>query len=191
MKDIVIDGRGHLFGRLCSVVAHEILRGNRITVVRCEEIEKGGSFGENRIKFHKFLRKTRNSNPRRGHIHYHAPSRIFWRCVRGMVPHKLSKGADAMGRLKVFDGIPHPYDEKKKVVIPDALRKYTKTTNLGELASICGWTKGDIISELEDKRRTKALTWYKNKQDAEKKLQDAHSRPAVKKINEELAKYGF
>ena len=108
-----------------------------------------------------------------------------------MVPHKLSKGADAMGRLKVFDGIPHPYDEKKKVVIPDALRKYTKTTNLGELAAICGWTKADIVSELEDKRKAKALNWYQKKVETEKKLKAAHSRPVVAKINEELAKYGF
>ena len=96
-----------------------------------------------------------------------------------------------MGRLKVFDGIPHPYDEKKKVVIPNALRKYTKTTNLGELAAICGWKKAEVISDLEDKRKAKALTWFNKKQESDKKVKEAHARPAVAKINEELAKYGF
>ena len=147
--------------------------------------------GENRIKFHKFLRKTRNSNPTRGHIHQHQPSRIFWRCVRGMVPHKLHKGAEAMGRLKVFDGMPHPYDERKKMVVPEALNKNTKTTNLGELASICGWTKGDVIESLETKRKEKALQWYKKKQEAGKKIADAHSRPAVAALDKELAGFGF
>jgi large subunit ribosomal protein L13Ae len=35
-KEIVIDGRGHLVGRLASKVAKEILSGQRVVVVRCE-----------------------------------------------------------------------------------------------------------------------------------------------------------
>ena len=30
-----------------------------------------------------------------------APSRIFWRTVRGMLPHKTKRGAEALNRLKV------------------------------------------------------------------------------------------
>ena len=40
---IVIDGKGHLFGRLASVVAKELLAGKRIVVVRCEDIMISGS----------------------------------------------------------------------------------------------------------------------------------------------------
>lgn len=29
----------------------------------------------------------------------------------GMIPHKTKRGAEAMNRLKVFDGVPHPYDK--------------------------------------------------------------------------------
>ena len=39
-----------------------------------------------------------------------------------MLPHKLHRGKEAMGRLKVFEGIPPPYDKKKRVVVPSALR---------------------------------------------------------------------
>lgn len=35
-KEIVIDGRGHLVGRLASKIAKELLRGQRVVVVRCE-----------------------------------------------------------------------------------------------------------------------------------------------------------
>ena len=35
-KEVVIDGRGHLVGRLASKVAKELLSGQRIVVVRCE-----------------------------------------------------------------------------------------------------------------------------------------------------------
>ena len=36
---------------------------------------------------------------------------MFWRVVRGMVPHKTAKGAAALSKLKVFEGIPPPYDK--------------------------------------------------------------------------------
>ena len=42
--------------------------------------------------------------------------------IVGMVPHKTSRGAEAMERLKVFEGIPPPYDKQKRMVVPSALR---------------------------------------------------------------------
>ena len=38
-----------------------------------------------------------------------------------MLPHKTPKGAAALGKLKVFEGIPAPYDTKKRQVIPPNL----------------------------------------------------------------------
>ena len=42
-KEVVVDGRGHLLGRLASVVAKHLLNGYHVTVVRCEEINQTGS----------------------------------------------------------------------------------------------------------------------------------------------------
>jgi Ribosomal protein L13 len=42
-KPIVVDGRGHLLGRLASIVAKQLLSGQKVTVVRCEEILISGS----------------------------------------------------------------------------------------------------------------------------------------------------
>lgn len=35
---------------------------------------------------------------------------------------QTARGAAALERLKVFEGVPPPYDRKKKVVVPSALR---------------------------------------------------------------------
>ena len=35
-KEIVIDGKGHLMGRLAAVVAKELLNGQRVVIVRAE-----------------------------------------------------------------------------------------------------------------------------------------------------------
>ena len=42
-KVVVIDGRAHLLGRLASVVAKELLLGQHVVVVRCEELNVSGS----------------------------------------------------------------------------------------------------------------------------------------------------
>jgi two-component system phosphate regulon sensor histidine kinase PhoR len=47
-KEIVIDGKGHLMGRLASLVAKQILNGFHVTVVRCEEINISGPFFRNK-----------------------------------------------------------------------------------------------------------------------------------------------
>ena len=39
-----------------------------------------------------------------------------------MVPRKTARGAAALERLKLFEGVPPPYDRKKRMVVPEALR---------------------------------------------------------------------
>ena len=39
----VIDGRDHLLGRLASVVAKELLAGQKVVIVRCDEMCVSGS----------------------------------------------------------------------------------------------------------------------------------------------------
>lgn len=63
------------------------------------------------VKYKDFLRKRVTTNHSRGPFHYRAPSRIFWRVVRGMLPHKTARGTEALNRMKVFEGVPPPYDK--------------------------------------------------------------------------------
>lgn len=41
---IVIDGKGHLLGRLASIIAKQALNGQKIVIVRCELLNVSGSF---------------------------------------------------------------------------------------------------------------------------------------------------
>ncbi|KAM6188298.1 vesicular glutamate transporter 1 isoform 2-T2 [Sarcoramphus papa] len=167
-KVLVIDGRGHLLGRLAAIVAKQVLLGRRVVVVRCEGINISGNFYRNKLKFLAFLRKRMNTNPSRGPYHFRAPSRIFWRTVRGMLPHKTKRGQAALERLKVFDGIPPPYDKRKRMVVPAALKiirlKPTrKFAFLGRLAHEVGWKYQAVTAALEEKRKEKAKLRYNKK----------------------------
>ena len=82
-KAVVIDAKGHLLGRLASIVAKMILEGNKVVVVRTEAINMSGNFYRNKLKYLDFLKKRCNVLPTRGPFHFRAPSKIFWRTVRG------------------------------------------------------------------------------------------------------------
>lgn len=88
-----------------------------------------------------------------GPFHYRAPSRIFYKTVRGMIPHKTPRGAAALERLKVFEGVPPPYDKKKRVVVPQALRVLRlkpgrKYCTVGRLSHEVGWKYQDVVARL-------------------------------------------
>jgi len=167
-KVVIIDGKSHLIGRLASVLAKELLNGQKVVVVRCEEIQISGSLFRNQLIFSKFLQHRGNTNPKRGPIHYRSPARILWRTIRGMMPHKKERGQAALERLKVFEGIPHPYDRMKRVVVPAALRVLRlkpgrKYCRLGDLASSVGWAHNGLIKKLETKRITFSSAYYLRK----------------------------
>ena len=97
-KLVVIDAKGHLLGRLASYVAKQLQTGQRIVIVRCEKTLMSGIHFSHKLKVMDFLRKRTSTNPKKGPIHQKAPSRMVWRVIRGMLPHKTPKGAAAVGR---------------------------------------------------------------------------------------------
>lgn len=49
-KLVVVDGKNHLMGRLASIVAKELVAGQKVVVVRCEELHVSGSLYRNKRK---------------------------------------------------------------------------------------------------------------------------------------------
>ena len=129
------------------------------------------------MKYHGYLNKRCVVNPARGAFHFRAPSRMLYRIIRGMLPHKTTRGALALERLKVFEGIPQPYDKMKRMVIPDALRVLRlkpgrRFTVLGRLSTEVGWKYADVVEKLEEKRKVKSGAFYERKK--------AHARLVTK-----------
>tara|TARA_B110000285_G_C15104454_1_gene607070 strand:+ start:1183 stop:1779 length:597 start_codon:yes stop_codon:yes gene_type:complete len=195
-KEVVIDGRGHLVGRLASKVAKEILRGQRVVVVRCELMNMSGSLFRKKLEWEEFLHKSNNTNPRRQFKHYRSPSRMFWRVVRGMLPHKTPKGKAALQHIKVFEGIPSPYDQKKRMVVPEALKvvrmkAHRRFCVYGDLAQMAGWTRKELVATLEEKRKIKSQKFFDTKQKKVAAKKKAVDDKSVTKVNAELKALGF
>merc|ERR1711861_49399 len=110
-KIVVIDARGHLLGRLASFVAKEALLGQKVMVVRCEDIVISGSFIRNKLKLLMKRNKRMNTNPVKGPFHHRSPADMFIRVVRGMIPHKLYRGSHLGWGYK---DVVAQYEEKRK-----------------------------------------------------------------------------
>lgn len=161
---------------------------------------------------------TRFNPTRGGPFHFRAPSRIFYKAVRGMVPHKTARGTSAMERLKVFEGVPPPYDKKKRVVVPQALRVLRlrpgrKYCTVGRLSHEVGWKYQDVVARcvytafitlyttgyklmivyrLEERRKVKSSAYYERKKAARRQLVHAQkSAPVNDKTKSQLAEYGY
>lgn len=68
-----------------------------------------------------------------------------------MIPHKTARGAAALQRLKCFEGVPAPYDKKKRMVVPQALRVLRlkpgrKYCTVGRLGHEFGWKYQDVVA---------------------------------------------
>ncbi|KAJ1515347.1 60S ribosomal protein L16B [Coelomomyces lativittatus] len=195
-KVIVIDGKGHLLGRLASVIAKQILSGQKIVVVRCEELNISGPFFRNKVRYLSYLRKRCIVNPARGAFHFRAPSRMLYKAVRGMVPRRTSRGTAALQRLKVFEGVPPKYNKVKRLVVPSALRVLRlrpgrKYTHLGKLAQEVGWKYSDVISELETKRKERNSSKFcKRAPKREFRRKALQASSSLNSLRSQLSQYG-
>merc|ERR1711988_1405698 len=88
-----------------------------------------------------------------------------------MVPHKTARGHAALDRFKAFEGMPHPYDRKKRMVIPTCLkvlrlRPERRFCKLGDLSKEVGWKHQALIERLESQRKVKSAAYFTKKKAA-------------------------
>merc|ERR1712098_469051 len=198
-KVVVVDCKDHLLGRLAAKIAKELLNGQHVICVRCEDINISGTLIRNKFKYLAFLRKRCNVNPESGGpFHFRAPSKILWRTIRGMIPHKTTRGEKALSRLKVFEGVPPPYDKMKKVIVPDAyritrLRPGRRYCVLGDLSKLVGWKHAHVVQKLENKRKVKAVSFYRRKKALNhvRTLAVKNAQQKLSTLNPLLASYGY
>lgn len=133
-----------------------------------------------------------------------------------MIPHKTARGAAALERLKVFEGVPPPYDKKQRVVVPQALRVLRlkpgrKYCTVGRLAHEVGWKYQDVVAKyvtgarleidghlltgpfyrLEERRKVKGAAYYERKKAARRQLAEAQKTSSDSKAKQALAEYGY
>ena len=102
MAKIIYDGEGAVFGRLASVVAKDLLKGEAVDVVNCEKIVISG---DKKLLAKKILAKREmgSGGSMKGPKYPRTNEKLVKRMIRGMLPWDRMKGRDAFRRLKVHD----------------------------------------------------------------------------------------
>ena len=103
---IIVDATGLVMGRLASLTAKNLLAGEEVRIVNAEKAIITGS--KERI-FSDYGHARSRGSKERGPFFPRRPDMILKRTVRGMVPHKMGRGRDAMSRLRVYVGVPREF----------------------------------------------------------------------------------
>ena len=137
----IIDASGLIAGRLSSVVAKRLLKGESIIIVNAEKAVLSGR-RESRIREVKeFKEVAGRANPVRGPRHPSRPDNFLREMVRGMLPRDKPKGREAYRRLKVFIGVPEEFSDRKFEKIQEASAEKLRCgyVSLGKICEELGW----------------------------------------------------
>lgn len=139
---IIYDAEGKVMGRMCSVIAKQLLRGEDVTVVN---VEKAVISGNPKTTVEHYHKRVKRGDPIKGPFFPRTPDGIFRRSVRGMLPMKKSVGKAAYKRLRVSVGVPDRLKSRsaqfKKIKAADAGKLRTRSVTLSELSAALGAKK--------------------------------------------------
>jgi len=138
----IINAENLILGRMASIVAKRLLKGERIVIVKAEKAVFSGKKKSKVTEAKEFLEV---GHPKKGPFHYRRPDRIVRRTVRGMLPYKQPKGKQAYKRLKVFIGTPEELKDRKMETLAEVHAKKLACPyfTLGEFAKEIGWNPGE------------------------------------------------
>lgn len=132
----VVDASGLILGRMASVVAKRLLMGENIVIVNAE---KAAISGRRLSRVREAMAFLDVGHPRKGPYHPRRPDQIVRRTIRGMLPHKIPRGQQALRRLHVYLGLPEEFRGSQLETIGDA--------NVGKLK--CPYVSvGDFAREI-------------------------------------------
>lgn len=136
----IYDAENQILGRLSSVVAKQLLEGEKIIIVNAEKSVLSGS--RDFVMQH-YRDRYERGDPFHGPFFPKQPDRILSRAVRGMLPWDRTRGRKAFKNLKVFIGFPEEFRDKvvEKIGLADAGRLKTKYITLSEVSERIGAKK--------------------------------------------------
>jgi len=113
----IINGKDLVMGRIASLAAKELLKGEEVVILNCNEViitgnKKNieGEFDEKRSKMGSSLK---------GPKHPRVSEKIIKRAIRGMLPnYREKRGREAWKKLRCFNETPKEYEGKENFVIP-------------------------------------------------------------------------
>ena len=136
---MIIDAKDTILGRLGSFAAKQLLIGNKVDVINCEECVISGK-KDTILGIH--IRKLHRKAPTKAPYFYRRPDMLVKRTIRGMLPFKRARGRDAFKNIKCHIGVPESLMNQKTLTIEGANTSKIQSTDYLRIKDICkavGW----------------------------------------------------
>lgn len=114
---IVIDASNLILGRMATFVAKQALLGQEVRVIN---VEKAVISGKKKVVINDVKKDMDRGTPSKGPFIPHMADRYVRRVIRGMLPYKQAKGAEAYKRILCYTGIPEELKDKETTTIEGA-----------------------------------------------------------------------
>jgi len=118
MADIFIDATNAIVGRIGAYAAKRALLGDTIKIFNCEKAVMSGRKAQVTDRY--YQRRNKIGQPMKGPFISRMPDRFFRRTIRGMLPYKRTKGAEAYKRIMCYIGVPEQFQDRKMQKITNA-----------------------------------------------------------------------
>ena len=136
---MIIDAKDSILGRLGSYVAKQVLLGNKVDVINCEECVVSG---RKQAVLHEYIRRLHRKAPTKAPYFYRRPDMLVKRTIRGMLPFKRARGRDNFKNIKCHIGIPENLRNEKAIRIENASIDKLHSADCLKIKDICravGW----------------------------------------------------
>ena len=135
---IIIDATNKILGRLATQVAKKALLGETINIINCE---KAIISGNKKRVFAQYKIRAKRGIHTKGPFLSRMPDRFVRRTIRGMLPYKKPRGAEAFKRILCYKGIPQQFKDKEITKLEGhgvSKLPYLKYATVGEVCKNLG-----------------------------------------------------
>ena len=138
---MIIDAKDTILGRLGSYAAKQVLLGNKVDVVNCEECVISG---RKHAILKEYIKRLHRKAPTKAPYFYKRPDMFVKRTIRGMLPFKRARGRDAIKNIKCHIGVPVNLRNEKALIVENAGIGKLDSADYLKVKDICKATGGKL-----------------------------------------------
>jgi len=138
---MIIDAKDAILGRLSSYAAKQLLLGNKVDVINCEECIVSG---RKHAILNEYIRRLHRKAPTKAPYFYRRPDMLVKRAIRGMIPFKRARGRDAFKNIKCHIGVPENLKNEKALAVESAGAEKLHSADYLKIKEICRAVGGKL-----------------------------------------------
>ena len=136
---MIIDAKDAILGRLSTYAAKQVLLGNTLDVINCEECVISG---RKHAIINEYIRRLHRKAPTKAPYFYRRPDMLVKRTIRGMIPFKRARGRYAYKNIKCHIGVPESLRNEKALTVENAGAEKLHSADYLKIKDICRATGG-------------------------------------------------